>query len=279
MVTWGYTILFVIILYAALISYLKLPVPKSEAFYLYNLPRIENFENKIKSGSTGLLLIGDSRLRYAVYEDKILEEKLSQHTGQDIAVLRISNNWATFGDFETLLPDIIKASPSIIVLQEELLAKERAEAAMFLEARTYYIWLLFGTGPWNPGNLNQQDLQQEMRCEALNIEETVEERKNRTFNWIELNPESNNAQKIALFFQNFKSAQTSMKFLRIPITTIGQNGLSTFKSDENIPIYEYPGQIEDRKFCDIVHLNPEGREQYSSWFISRIALEIMEKQI
>jgi len=247
------------------------PVPKSEAFFQHNADRVEKFRNEILAGATGVVLIGDSRLRYAVENDETLAWQLSESGNRPFAVVRLTNNWAVFEDFSPLIPRVLDASPSLVLIQEELLAKERAPSAMLLEGRSYLIWKLFGIGPWNLGNLDQDALQSEMRCEALDLEETVEARRKRVFRWVSFDAEGQNAKFVDAFLQQLEKQGTAVRYMRIPITSSGQAGLPGFSRPGAPYTLTFPQHFGDHNYCDVVHMNDEGRRAYSSWLVNKIA--------
>ncbi len=246
------------------------PVPKSEAFFQHNADRVERFRNEIFAGATGVVLIGDSRLRYAVENDEALAWQLSESGNRPFSVLRLTNNWAVFDDFSPLIPRVLDASPSLVLIQEELLAKERARSALLLEGRSYLIWKLFGIGPWNLGSLDQHALQTEMRCEALYLEETVEARRKRVFRWISFDPEGQNAKFVADFLQRLEKQGTAVRHMRIPITSSGQEGLPGFSRPDSPDTLTFSQHFDDHHYCDIVHMNDKGRSAYSSWLVNKI---------
>lgn len=267
---WLYALVMGLALVAWLMWLILQPVPKSEAFYVYNAARVDAFAEQVRGGATGIVLLGDSRLRYAVPEDAEFARLVQAAAGRPVTVLRVTNNWAILDDFTLLMPALLEARPALVYLQEELLAKERARSARFLEGRSYLIWKLFRGGPWNPGDLDQAALQAEMRCDALDVDETVAARRERVFRWVSFDPTGYNASLAAAFTQQLETQGAQVRYLRIPITSAGQAGLPGIKRQAEAKTAIYRGTIEDHAYCDVVHMKPGGRRAYTDWLVSEI---------
>lgn len=257
----------------ALSAVFNTDVPPSEAFYDFNAARVEQFASRTEAGALGVVMLGDSRMRYGTETDDVLSAALTQQLGTEVAVLRLVNNWAVFEDFEPLTPIIADANPSLVVIQNELRVKNRASTAGSLIKREYLKWRIFGSGPWNPGDLDQTYLQFEMRCEVL-LDEDVEARRERVFRWVDFDEAGPNATKVAAFVADLERSSAAVRYLTVPITSAGQTGLPGIE-----PVAAPDGlgpdfEITDDHFCDIVHMNPEGRELYTDWFVGAVSDEL-----
>jgi hypothetical protein len=238
--------------------------PPSEAFYLHNAARLNSLTERAGGGAIGVVMLGDSRMRYATDADDRLGAALSARLEKPVEVIRLVNNWAVMDDFTQLVPLIFAAEPKLIVIQEGLLAKERASRAKLLVGRSYLIWRLLGVGPWNPGNLDQRLMQVEARCEVLK-DEDVEERRERVGRWVSFVPEGESARQAAAFMDEAASRGIEVALLAIPTTSAGREGLPSFERGPGLKPLVVTTQIPNDSFCDIVHMNPQGRELYSAW--------------
>ena len=248
--------------------------PPSADFTEFNSKRLKKLNDENISNELKIVMLGDSRLRYATFADKEMEESLTLRLGVPVKVTRIVNNWAVFHDFSRLTISIFSASPDLIVIQGNLLSKGRAEVANKFIAREYLFWRYFKTNSWNPGGLDQSTLQHEMRCTALNIGETVEERKKRTFKWIHFNEGSLSQNEINRFLTSTTARRIPVLFISIPITTVAKEGLPFPSKLPLETVWEIPEPIVDSYFCDIVHMNKKGRTIYSKWLTTIITQKL-----
>ena len=271
LVTWGYALATsLLILWLVGTIALNLKPPPSEPFYAYNAARLEALAEKTGRGDIGVVLLGDSRLRYGIPDDDSFAAALSTKLGRSVSVVRLVNNWAVMADFELLIDLIFAAEPKLVVFQEGLFAKERAAQAVLLIRRAYLIWRLFGSGPWNPGDLDQQELQTEQRCDVL-MDIDVDERREMMAKWFHFDPAGENARLAAAFRAETLARGIAFLPLAIPITTAGEAGLPRFQRPADLKPLIVPTQIPDESFCDAVHMNPAGRAVFSSRLSTALA--------
>jgi hypothetical protein len=269
LLTWGYAMVFVAALAFGIMSLImSLTPPPSEAFFLHNAERLERLAEGTRAGATGVVMLGDSRMRYGTYDDQRLGDELTDQLGRQVEVARLVNNWGVFDDFTPLIPLIFAAKPRLVILEEALLTKEFAPSQLRV-GREYLNWRIFGAGPWNPGNLDQAEIQQEMRCNRLIIGD-VEMQKTRANGWISFDPLGDNARRAAKFVEDAIARGLRVEFLAIPVTTIGQAELPTYQRDADLDPLVIPTRIPDQFFCDLVHMNPQGRDIYATWFTATV---------
>jgi len=259
-----------------LYAFLLVSPPPSQAFFLYNSPRISEMADSKTSEGLNVIMLGDSRLRYSTYDDEEMGNALSPTAKQPVNVVRIVNNWAVFNDFSLLTSQILELKPELVVIQKELISKSRSDFATKILARKYWMWRLFGSGIWDPGQLNQKDLQHEMRCSALRGNETVEQRKQRVFKWYDFEGKGVSKTNLERFLEQAISKNIPVVFVSIPITKRGSEGLP---SAPEIPAYDVQSPTDpvlDSHYCDIVHMNPEGRKRYTHWLSEVIVSNLLK---
>lgn len=276
LVVWGYAAL--ISLFVLYIFYYKLltVAPPSNAFFEFNAVRIEMI-NKQDPGLINVIMLGDSKLKYAVFDDNEVSEKLSFKLGKPVAATRIVNNWAVFHDFSLLIEPILKSRPDLIVIQETLLSKSRTGPAHKLLSREYLFWRYFGSGVWNPGDLNQYELQYQSSCAVLDKNETVEERKTRAFKWFRYSYQGESQKELQQFLDTAKTQGIGVVFVSLPISKTGVQGLPSPLKFKKKTVLRYPDQLPDSFFCDIVHLNKEGRTLYQNWLVDNLSQKLLMK--
>lgn len=262
---WLYSLVFSLGFTYIFLTWVLGVAPPSSDFTEYNSTRL----NKLIEGSTTdtvkIIMLGDSRLRYATYADQEMEEALTVKIGAPVKVTRIVNNRAVFHDFSQLTTLLLSTSPDLIIIQATLLSKGRADIANKFISREYIFWRYFKSNSWNPGDLNQFALQYEMRCLVLDTNETVEERRQRRSRWVHFKDGSLSQKEIFQFLENTTARRIPVLFISIPITTTGKEGLPAPVKHPAEFIWEIPEPINDSNFCDIVHMNENGRAIYSKW--------------
>jgi hypothetical protein len=78
LLTWGYAMVFVAALAIGIMSLImSLTPPPSEAFFLHNAERLERLAEGTRAGATGVVMLGDSRMRYGTYDDQRLGDELT----------------------------------------------------------------------------------------------------------------------------------------------------------------------------------------------------------
>jgi len=269
---WAYTATFTILLFVVLLLFMKNPIPKSEAFYDFNAQRLDQFVKHMDTQTIGVVVFGDSRLRYALEEDEVLAKQIENRIQKDVAVLSITNNWAIYSDFEQLVEKLLESDISLVVVQEELFAKERASSASLLVWRSFVIWRLIGTGPWNPGDIDHKQLQAEKRCSVLRENETIEERKERISRWMTFDPMGENANRLQEMRNKLLGRGVAVPILRVPVSSAASRELPGFAFDDNMNVLVNQEVFLDENFCDTVHMNPVARAAYTRWFVGQVAM-------
>ena len=265
---WVLSIAFASVLFYVLTSVFEPPV--SEAFQEHNSERIEDLRDRTSDDAAPVIFLGDSRLRYAAHDDEVLSRQLSEAADRPVETLRLVNNWAVYDDFAPLIDSLLDTKPALIVIQAELLTKERARPGRLLIGRQYLLWRLFGAGPWNPGDLDQALLQNEQRCEVL-ADETLEQRRDRVFEWVSFDADGAAADNTEAFVAEARARGIRVEYLGIPITSAATAGLPGPEPNAELDVLSPPFEIADTEFCDFVHLDPGGRDAYSTWLVTTIA--------
>lgn len=252
--------------------------PPPEAFLEFNGPRVDAFSTKSRDDGYRVLLLGNSRLKYATWPQSELDALTAD--ASDIDVLRLVNDWATFSDFEPLLDEIFEHAPDLVVIQLELMSQERSSTANVRFLRLYLKWLLFGSTneSWNPGYLDQAGIQYDTTCAGITpTPAAVEQRLSRTGEWLTHDPQGHSALAARRFVETLRRRGVQVAFLSIPRTSEmeaarpeGALTAGSLSDAERAAIWRYPHQIPAESFCDTIHLNENGRQPFSEWLERRI---------
>lgn len=257
--------------------------PGQTAFEQYNLGRVEDFSKRSANADIRVVLLGNSRLKYATLPDDEFSRLLSDTSGRHVEVLRMVNNWAVFHDFAELLDPIAQLKPDIVVLQLQLFGQERALAARSLILQDYADWLISGQRePWNPGGIDQSALQTAVPCVHDFSAAALRARLARTRQWLSFEPDSESGRKARKWARAEAEASVKVVILSIPRTpTIEQaTGVDFDESSSQVisKLLRKPGiyfarfdqPMSQEAFCDVVHMNEQGRQRMSAWLAEQL---------
>jgi hypothetical protein len=183
------------------------------------------------------------------------------------------HDWGVFDDFAGLAPLVLQARPALVVIQDELFAKERETQGRLLLGRSYLLWQAFGHGPWNPDGRDQAAYQDEQRCEVL-ADDDVQARKARVYLWVSFDPAGRNAKAMTAFAESVETGGAAVGVLSIPITSEGSAVLPGFERPRDAWSMLAPPVIADGDFCDVVHMNEAGRANFSAWLIDAMIAQL-----
>jgi hypothetical protein len=252
----------------------KVDIPESQAFLEFNQQRADDFAAPPQGDELRVVMLGNSRLKYATLHDAQLADLAADLGYGRMRFLRLVNNWAVFGDFAPLADAIVAARPHVIVMQLELLAEERAERARVLLLREYVEWLMFGRGPWNPGDVDQRELQYGTPC-AMVAAETLEERQRRVRRWLLVRPDGPSSRLARAFIAQVAAQGTAVMLLTLPRTSTMESAARS-ASDEMRAAAERlillhpevglvaPAGPADPLYCDLVHMAEPARGAFSA---------------
>ena len=268
LVSWAYGGALSACITAIIFSVMSAGAPASTEFTRHNILRLESaFENNNRAQQK-VILLGDSRIRYATPDDETLSAMMSNALGSPVAAITISNNWAVFPDFKDLLGVIETLGVDLVVMQAELFERERASASSFLLGREYLIWQLFRNGPWNPGNVDHAHLQSDRDCGSLAVE-TIKQRKMRVGAWVKMEKTGPNADAAKSFVNS--SSNFEIVNISIPSTSSARSELTAFMASAQSNALRFPDVLADEWFCDAVHMDKNARDLYAVWLSKTIA--------
>jgi len=268
---WGWVALVGLLQYFLLSKYLLGETPPSAEFERYNTARLKEFAEETRAGATGVVLIGDSRLRYSTVFANDLSDRLSALTGSPVSVLRLVNDSAIIEDFLPLASAIFDANPRLIVIQKELTARHRtANRNNKKRGRDYILWRLVGDGAWNPDDVDYEHVQTDQRCEFVSAED-AQTRRNRLSRWMNYDQHEYKTRLALDFRDRARARGIDVRFLAVPVTSEAASTLVEPGPNPELELLMPSVDIPDSEFCDPVHMNPAGRQRYSSWLAETLA--------
>ena len=242
--------------------------PRSEAFDLHNKKRFESFAEQNETRRK-VVFIGDSRMRYALASATDLEGMLSESDGRSTAVIRVTLNRAVWRDFAGIAPLILEARPELVIVDDSLSSKEPAAPGRRMLWTEYWTWSLIGRGPWNPGQLDHASLQEEMRCEAFG-DAPIAHQRNDGSDWVWYDPAGRNARDFKRFVEDAEASGIKVALVSLPVSQTIPQMPADLRAPEMTPLYPRIA-LPDDGFCDMIHLNAEGREIFSRALVPLVA--------
>jgi len=236
---------------------------------------IEEFQRK--EASTKVVIIGNSKMRYATYEEGLLE-KSAHKLGLDIAFLRLLSNNAVFSHFDHALDDVLAQRPDIVVVQAPLLIQEPTVGGSgFRFFQQYVRWRLFG------GTIDGVDplrIQHELICPRDVSDRNLAERRERIERRRVYDAAGANAQVATAFINNARAQGIQVVAVTVPVvgeleSYLESRGDGAKIREQALPLaqssWTFSQALPNDLFCDPIHMAPEGREIYSAWLIERVA--------
>jgi hypothetical protein len=260
----------------------QVEIPQSQAFLEFNQRRVNEFAERRKTEELRVVMLGNSRLKYGTLDEDQLAGLAAESGYGQTRFLRLVNNWAVFEDFASLRDALLAARPHVLVIQLELLAQERAQDARALLLREYAQWRIFGRGPWNPGDVDQAELQYATPCADGQSPEALEERKRRIRRWLRFQPDGPSSRLARAFIAQATAQGTAVVLLAIPRTSTMETAFQS-TSDEMLAaarrLLSHHRQIDllepsgppDRQYCDLVHMAEPARRTFSAWLVGALS--------
>ena len=279
---WAVSIVALLGVALSLVSLWAAP-PRSQAFVEFNRSRIALFANGAAPAADGVLMLGNSRLKYATFAAEEMERLAADSGAAPVRVLSLFNNGAVFDDFQPLVDGLFETQPHVIVFQVDLLGLEPFEPDFAWSAKIflrYLRWSLVGSGPWEGYLGAPEPAQFERPCE---IDQSKERLKRRLAFRPNIDPNGPNARMAVEFLRRAadrgidvvlvslqRSPRLEAEKPPVPRSLEGLVGTLTSAS-ERIHLWQYPGEMAGANYCDFHHMNPQGRELYSKWLTSRLS--------
>jgi hypothetical protein len=256
-------------------------VRKPNSFVEYNSARIAEAADSRRGGF--VILLGNSKLKYATDIDKIREHYSIENPGKPPSLVRIVYNDAVFADLGDIPETVLGANPDLIIVQADLVLNDRSIGQVLRLLQAYARWRLFPSdGKIILTDINNAALQYETPCRNdFNIERLEK------FLLRIANPDTSGSiehenARAALAFMN-RARERNIPVAILPLINhpramaeIGNERdllLERAITDVDVALWQTPMSvgIGSDDFCDFVHLNDAGRTKLSIWLARMIA--------
>jgi hypothetical protein len=254
-----------------------------DQFLPYNRARVAAFaEHEPSTGSYRVVALGDSRLKYATLNERELTGLAESFGIPDLRFLRIVENAATYRRFEGLADPILTSRPDLLLIQLDVIFRERALLTAYEEYKSYLTrWirhLLWGFPLENPeGRQIGIGCAEDEPRERLWAHATTYERR------LYIDPSSRNVDGALRLARRAQQAGTDVAFLEIHSSPElrahfrgtgldDREALDRLRRASDLPIWRFPPELANSEhYCDYIHLNAPARVHFSHWLIGRIA--------
>jgi hypothetical protein len=250
-----------------------------------------NPERLNTSRNNQIVLIGTSLVRCGIPFDKALNENLAKKNSS-FRITRMTHNGRDARPFKSILSEIVKAKPNIVILQDTYLIDYKEiekDEKIFLAGYRQYIYnvksYLFGNGAqisWeNYGQTTKSCTYQDKRYSNPHSQQKLL-LKQYTL-WDHRLKQNNSISFFYDFIAELKSNGTTVIFIEMGRSKVANDFLGKEKlaqverslqqlSEKTGSIYwRFPGNLPLDHYTDFSHLNAKGQRVATSWFIDRLS--------
>jgi hypothetical protein len=248
-------------------------------------------------GEVTVVMLGNSRLRYALTHGFDPAEGVKLPDGRTLRVVQYAEDVALFQSYLPLWPEILRIRPDMIVFVDLLFSTERRSARVSLRNMSavmydYVVRTLTGRSDREEWERARRDIVD--ACLTSFPPEKVEDRlifaAHRDRHSLDGNPNTDAARRavdqavragIPVAVLRFPSNLPVYDAYGVPAHLIDYYGLGYVPSREqllparhgDVQWLEYPRPpVAD--YCDFVHLNARGRVAFSEWFRARVSQSV-----
>jgi hypothetical protein len=261
-----------------------------------NTQIIEQFDKASQDADISMIMIGNSRLRYAATFGFDPQEIVTLPDGRTMAALQFANNAAEFSYYGGFSDNILLARPDYIVLMDMLLTNLRPPgrgAATKYSKMIYEAWIERRKGMNSEDAWHYDRHHLQLACYAYYTPKFMNDRiaataaRDRHY----LDPEVNdNIPAIREFIRKARAMGTKVIILHLPLNTdvldeygvpyhyLNAYGLGAKPTKQqmlpelhdDVIWMNYPEKIGRNHYCDFIHLNKAGRAKFTEWFLREI---------
>lgn len=253
------------------------------SFVQFNRARIAATDRN----ATIVVALGASRLRHATLDEAEMAALGAERGIPALHLLRIVHNSGQFADFEPFLDDLLALRPTLVLLEIDLLFKERRTLPFY----HYYLRdTLDVVARGRPYDRDEADHQYGKPCSRRHEPgwdhdparlDRFEANVTREMLFAADSPAYGRARR---FIERAKAQGTRVAIIQLrsrsnwearlygPGHDYRPDALARVERDPAMTLWRFPSSLQsDARYCDYVHLTEEGRDAYSAWLLDRIA--------
>lgn len=244
-----------------------------------------------------MVVIGNSRMRHAFPGGNEEPTTLALDNGRELAVLQYSFDAAYFDDYQRIADQIIAKKPDYIVIQKNVITNDHIKQPYFLAVTSHMgLYVVHKIG--GLGTIDEWIYQRANMVDDMCFSDFVEKR-------VKLHTRLMNAKRVHDLSADNESYAHARAFIkkaldagiRVIVISVDSNlrmleqaGVDRLEIDfhglphmptrqEILPdLYRdvtwlaYQPAHTGEYYCDIIHLNKQGRAKFKSWFIDNIQM-------
>lgn len=256
------------------------------SFRWFNQNRIQAVAEKAQRspGSVTVVALGPSRLRMATLDEREMAD-LGAGTGLDrLHFLRIVRDSAEFADFEPMLDEIVALRPAMLLLDIDLLFKQRRALVSY---HGYLLRLVGTVTRGTPYEVDQVNLQYGRSClDAADDERRAAEEARH----IDFRADSPAYARVRAFAERARAAGIRVALVHLRGAAAAEerafgvgndykpDALARLEADRGVDVWRFPDRLHRAdSYCDSASLAPAARAAASAWLVGRVAAALGEQ--
>jgi len=260
-----------------------------QSFVRYNRDRIAAVAEQVAKNPDAMVVValGASRLRHAILDEAEMAALGAQRGIPALHTLRIVHNSGQFADFDPFLDDLLALRPKLVLLEIDLLFKERRSLPFFHYYLRDTLDVVARGWPYQRDEAEHQygkpcsrrfeagwdhDPARLDRFEANVTREMLFQADSPAYDHVRRFIERAEAQGTRVATIHLRSRPIWEARLHGPGHDYRPDALARVERDPAMALWRFPAFLQtEAHYCDYVHLTEEGREAYSAWLLDRIA--------
>jgi hypothetical protein len=263
----------------------------------FNGELIREFNEIRKETDYSVILLGNSRLRYAISYGLDPAEIVTLPNGKTVAVLKFAINAARFDIYDADVSyRVLKSKPDLIVVQDSVISNAPSNIkSTILYSKTvleFFVKSIRGISQYDEWLRDRKDVWKDSQCFKKFTEEGLEIQLQFAADRDRHNiDEENPGYKAAMnFFMQTRLSDQKVAVLRIPpnLEVLDRMDVPVHKTDfygldamptieellgdehEGVAWINNPPEFTEKQYCDYVHLNSKGREVFGNWLLAEL---------
>ncbi len=256
-------------------------------FVRYNLERLAALAADRPPEAAVVVALGASRLRHATLDEAAMAEEGARRGMPDLRFLRIVHNSGQFADFEPFLDAVLGLRPRLVLLELDLLFKERRTLPFYHHHLRALIDAALRGRPLRADPAEEQFAKPCARAGEPEWDgdagrlDRFEQNVGREMRF---SADSPGYDRVRRFVLRAGAQGTRVAVLQLrsrpvwearaygPGNAYRPDALERVARDPAVTLWRYPDALQRATlYCDYVHLTGEGRVAYSAWLLDRIA--------
>jgi hypothetical protein len=252
---------------------------------------------KLKDGeAVTVVALGNSRLRNALDAGDD-PARVWNAGGRELKILKFANDFADLASYDDLLVDILNARPDVLMIQKPLLTvKGKSQAGLFASLSDMgYFWLdqafrrQGAESYWRETretiiddclpSFRPVDFQETAKRLSFHYYHDLDAATNVNVELARVVIEKALEKGTKVIILDVPANVAAAESLNVPRHVLDYNGLGYMPAQDDllsglgdkVTWLSYPAQPAG-EYCDFIHLNEEGRKEFTKWFVEELSI-------